>query len=157
MAFLSQKHRENLRIITHVSTIPQRKKVAQKRQSESEGRQGLPEREAVEGDAHTGSWMRSRLRGQMKYLRYLNAKRSPKSDLCVEVSGLEPKLAEPKSVVLPLHHTSIPIHKYKYFSVYGNKYFSHSAPTESRKIDVQENHYFLKLRYFPLTIPLLSI
>lgn len=156
MAFLYQKHIENLRIITHVSTIPQCKKVAQKRQSESEGRQGLQEREAVEGDAHTGSWMQSRLRG-MKYLRYLNAKRSPKSDLCVEVSGLEPKLAEPKSVVLPLHHTSIPIYKYKYFSVYSNKYFSHSAPTESRKIDVQENHYFIKLRYFPLTIPLLSI
>ena len=26
----------------------------------------------------------------------------------VEISGLEPKLAEPKSVVLPLHHISIP-------------------------------------------------
>ena len=26
----------------------------------------------------------------------------------VEISGLEPELAEPKSVVLPLHHTSIP-------------------------------------------------
>ena len=25
----------------------------------------------------------------------------------VEASGLEPKLTEPKSVVLPLHHTSI--------------------------------------------------
>ena len=155
MAFLSQKHRENLRITTHISDTSTQKG-RQKRRSESEGRQGLPEREAVEDDAHTGSWMRSRLRG-MKYLRYLNAKRSPKSDLCVEVSGLEPKLAEPKSVVLPLHHTSIPIYKYKYFSVYGNKYFSHSVLTESRKIDVQENHYFIKLRYFPLTIPLLSI
>lgn len=28
--------------------------------------------------------------------------------LLVEISGLEPELAEPKSVVLPLHHTSIP-------------------------------------------------
>lgn len=26
----------------------------------------------------------------------------------VEISGLEPELAEPKSVVLPLHHTSVP-------------------------------------------------
>lgn len=25
----------------------------------------------------------------------------------VEISGLEPELAEPKSVVLPLHHTSV--------------------------------------------------
>ena len=29
----------------------------------------------------------------------------------VEISGLEPELAEPKSVVLPLHHTSIPFIK----------------------------------------------
>ena len=29
----------------------------------------------------------------------------------VEISGLEPELAEPKSVVLPLHHTSIPFCK----------------------------------------------
>ena len=97
----------------------------------------------MEGDAHTGSWMQSRLRGQMKYLRYLNAKRSPKSDLCVEVSGLEPKLAEPKSVVLPLHHTSIPIYKYKYFSVYSNKYFSHSALGRVKK---QVQHYDKNLK-----------
>ena len=31
--------------------------------------------------------------------------------LLVEISGLEPELAEPKSVVLPLHHTSIPFIK----------------------------------------------
>lgn len=35
----------------------------------------------------------------------------------VEISGLEPELAEPKSVVLPLHHTSIPACKYNNYSV----------------------------------------
>lgn len=33
----------------------------------------------------------------------------------VEISGLEPELAEPKSVVLPLHHTSVPSRKCSYF------------------------------------------
>ncbi len=35
-------------------------------------------------------------------------KKPPEDQMaCVEISGFEPELAEPKSVVLPLHHTSI--------------------------------------------------
>ena len=82
---------------------------------EDAGRQGLPEREAVEGDAHTGSWLRSRLRGGKGYVNTSTQKGRDMRPFCVEVSGLEPKLAEPKSVVLPLHHTSIPNYKYRNF------------------------------------------
>ena len=37
--------------------------------------------------------------------------------VCVEIPGFEPGQTEPKSVVLPLHHISIPVAKIQYFCI----------------------------------------